>query len=989
MSAHRSMNALLESLLAAMGITPDQARRRQEYVGLERRDLEALQGIRAMLVDLHPRVMEEFYAELQGFDELQPLLADPAERGRVHRAQWSYLAGLAGADYDWDYVLQRLRVGAVHQCAGVEPQWYLGGYARYLSGVITRLAESPDLSREQLASAAAALTKVGLFDIGLVLESYFHADRLALQALKTYAESMVCNVPAGLLVLDAGLEVVSANRFMEQVTGRSHDQLAGEPLGALLGDDALVEQARQAMDEEAPRRGIPLDGPRGGHYEVTIISMDHGGAGDALTARARLLMVLEDLTEKRRLRHASRESDARLQAIMDNIAEGVITIDECGTIESFNPAAERLFGYPAADVVGADVTTLMPAAYRDEHDGHVQRYIRSGAGDCVDAGAREVEGLRSDGTVFPMELTVSQMRLNGSCRFIGIVRDVTERKRAELNAAQLSSAVEQTADAVIITDVHGRIEYVNSGFEATTGYTREEAVGRTPRIVKSGVMEPEFYGRLWSTIADGAVFRDVFVNRRKNGELYYEEKTITPLRNERGEITHFVSTGKDITDRRRTEEQLQYLAHHDVLTGLPNRRLFMDRLSQAMAWDKRHGNIVALLFMDLDSFKMVNDGLGHDMGDRLLKEVARRLVGSLREADTVARLSGDEFAVILPEIASPDDAARIAAKLIHVVSRPALLAEGVEMTISASVGIALFPTDGVDVRELLRQADIAMYNAKSRGRGGFQFFTAAMNSRLEMRFLLEHDLRKAVDRGELFLEYQPQVDVSSGRLVAVEALLRWEHAEHGRVSPARFVPILEDTGLIREVGAWVVRAGCRQLALWRRRGLDVPRVAVNISPRQLEGEGLRQVLLRVLAENNLDPGSVELEITESLLMENESLTVEVLGDLNRAGVRLAMDDFGTGYSSLSYLRHFPIHTLKIDRSFVANVPGEPYACELARAIIAMGQSLGLQVVAEGVETADQRAFLARQGCPVIQGYLVARPMGPDDFEQCLGRPAVG
>jgi len=313
----------------------------------------------------------------------------------------------------------------------------------------------------------------------------------------------------------------------------------------------------------------------------------------------------------------------------------------------------------------------------------------------------------------------------------------------------------------------------------------------------------------------------------------------------------------------------------------------------------------------------------------------------------------------------------------------------VEMTISASVGIALFPTDGVDVRELLRQADIAMYNAKSRGRGGFQFFTAAMNSRLEMRFLLEHDLRKAVDRGELFLEYQPQVDVSSGRLVAVEALLRWEHAEHGRVSPARFVPILEDTGLIREVGAWVVRAGCRQLALWRRRGLDVPRVAVNISPRQLEGEGLRQVLLRVLAENNLDPGSVELEITESLLMENESLTVEVLGDLNRAGVRLAMDDFGTGYSSLSYLRHFPIHTLKIDRSFVANVPGEPYACELARAIIAMGQSLGLQVVAEGVETADQRAFLARQGCPVIQGYLVARPMGPDDFEQYLGRPGVG
>ncbi|MDH5653918.1 MAG: EAL domain-containing protein [Gammaproteobacteria bacterium] len=972
MTSDESYTNLINEVLGTLGITPEEIMERKRYLELSDNDITVLRKLEPALARAHGKLMDSFYSHLLSFKSTAAYLNDPQSIENLKQKQSVYFAGLINGKYDWDYVLDRLRVGVAHHRIGLEPRWYYGAYSKYICSLLPEIWEAAEHDQQLATAGIKALLKVVFLDIELAIETYMQADRHEIEMLKEYAENLVCNVPSGLVVLDSKLRVVSVNRFMDRLFTEDHEVLKGRFIDDLFPDMGLRDRANEVLSTLRGQRGIviatrDIHGNKL-HFEFSVIPMLQAGNREPLKTSARLLVIIEDLTEQETLRVQTAEADQRVRAIMDNVADGIITIDEQGTIESFNATAERLFGYSAAECIGQNVKMLMPEPYQSNHDSYLDRYRTSGERRCLGFGFREVEGLRKDGSVFPMDLSISQMTLHDRQYYIGMVRDITERKASEMEMSKLSHAVEQTADTIMITDKNGLIEYVNSGFEQTTGYQRADIIGRTPNVVKSGEMNEEFYEELWQTILKGDVFRDVFVNRKKDGSVYFEEKTITPLRNITGDITHYISSGKDITDRMRTQERLQYLAHHDVLTGLPNRLLFMDRLSQSIKYLKRNGGMVALMFLDIDRFKNINDTLGHQAGDTLLRIIAKRLSNSLREHDTVARISGDEFAIILEGVISIDALPGIARKILLEISHPMIISDH-EIFTTTSIGISIYPNDGEEPHTLLKNADSAMYHAKEKGRNNYQFYTPNMNAMAAEYLKLENKLHRALERSEFEVHYQPQFDINSGQLYGIEALLRWRHPDEGLLQPQRFLHLLEETGLIVPIGEWVLYTACHQVSKWIATGMQIPKLAVNITPRQLANQNFVNVVQQALKDTGLDARRLELEITESSLMEEEHTNINALHDLHSLGVSIAMDDFGTGYSSLSYLRQFPIGTLKIDRSFVRQVPHNYDDCVLARTIISMGQNLNLKIIAEGVENSSQLDFLKQLGCNGAQGYL--------------------
>ncbi len=546
----------------------------------------------------------------------------------------------------------------------------------------------------------------------------------------------------------------------------------------------------------------------------------------------------------------------------------------------------------------------------------------------------------------------------------------------------LSAALETAANAIFITDRRGLIEFVNPAFEKLTGYSARDVLGKSPSLLKSGRQDADYYRTLWETILAGKPWQGRVVNRNRSGELFTVAQTVTPITDAGGRVTHFVAIHEDVTARVEAEQRLDHMARHDFLTDLPNRFMLNDRLEQEAQRVGRHGGQVALLLLDLDHFKSVNDNYGHDSGDQLLIQVATRLRETARSTDMLARLGGDEFAVLQAGVRTPKAPADLAVRIIRGLAPPFDL-PAQRIYTGASIGIAISGEGKADPAELMRQADLALYRTKEEGRNGFRFFEDSMNDEIQGRMALGQDLHQALERDELFLEYQPQVDLRSRRLVGVEALVRWRHPRRGLVGPSEFIPIAESNGLIIPIGEWVLRTACAEARGWQDRGLVPIPVAVNLSGVQLKSRDFVDRVLAILGETGLAPRFLELELTETILMHATEALDRHLEALSRHGVRISLDDFGRAYSSLEYLRRFPLNKLKIDQSFVRDIGSNLRDATILSAVIALAGKLQLEVIAEGVGPENQVQFLLAEGCREGQGFFFARPLGADQMAVLL------
>ncbi|HJW57666.1 MAG TPA: EAL domain-containing protein [Burkholderiaceae bacterium] len=572
-------------------------------------------------------------------------------------------------------------------------------------------------------------------------------------------------------------------------------------------------------------------------------------------------------------------------------------------------------------------------------------------------------------------------------RLLGV--DIAARERAEQALRLRERAIESSANAIFIINADApdyRIEYVNPAFERITGHAFAAVTGQCLRFLYGSDMDQPGIEEIRAALRDKREGRATLRNHRTDGALFWSDIYIAPVKDRSGGISHFVMTQYDISATKRYEAELEFQANQDMLTGLANRNLLRDRLRQAIAYAARYGHAIWVVFADLDRFKLINDTLGYQAGDALLKEVAKRLLLAVRDTDTVARLGGDEFVLVLPE-RNDERLTMIAVQRIMDVLAQPLTIEGHEFFPTCSVGVAVFPDDGEDPDTLVKHAEIAMYRAKETGRNNFQFFTAALNEKALDRLRLETDLRKAVERDEFVLHYQPQVDLKSGRMVGMEALIRWQHPERGMVSPARFIGLAEETGLIVPIGQWVIRTACLQNKAWQEAGLGHLRVAVNLSARQFNERDLLQTITTILQETGLDAQYLEVELTESLVMTEVERAIAILRDLKALGLQISIDDFGTGYSSLSYLKRFPIDVLKIDQSFVRDITTDPDDAAIVMSIISLAHNLRLHVIAEGVETETQLTYLRENSCDQIQGYYFSRPLAADAFRMLLEQNA--
>jgi diguanylate cyclase (GGDEF)-like protein/PAS domain S-box-containing protein len=708
--------------------------------------------------------------------------------------------------------------------------------------------------------------------------------------------------------------------------------------------------------------------------------VDNGAPFEDLNgAFAGYIGACHDVTERKLMEEKAR----KLSLVVEEMGNSVMIADLQGTIEYVNPCFSKMSGYSFEEAVGQKPGMLKSGLTSPEYYRSMWQTLVAG-----NEWRGELLNRKKSGELFWEYEVISVLKNAGgeNTHFVAVKEDITERKHQDERLRLWERAIESSVNAVLITDAThpgNPLIYTNPAFERITGYSQEEALGRNSNFLQNDDRDQPDLKELRQAIREQREGRAVLRNYRKDGSMFWNELLIAPVRDEKGDkVTHFIGVQNDVTERMSYESQLEHQANYDTLTGLPNRNLLQDRLGQTLAYARRHERELALLFIDLDYFKNINDSLGHNAGDQLLKLVAARLAGSVREGDTVSRQGGDEFVVILSDVAAAEDVTLVTQKILHVMSE-SFDVDGRELYVTCSIGIALYPKDGKDGQTLLKNADAALYRAKDMGRNNAQFYAAEMNLKAMERLVLENGLRHALERNEFLLHYQPQVDLRSGEINGMEALVRWQHPELGLVSPVSFIPVAEESGLIVALGEWVLRTACAQNKAWQRAGLKPISVAVNLSARQFRQPNLVEVVAGILRETELDPAHLELELTESLVMQNVEATIATLGRFKAMGIKLSIDDFGTGYSSLSYLKRFPIHTLKVDQSFVRDIITNPDDAAIAKAIISMAHDLQLRVIAEGVETEAQKTFLQQCRCDDMQGFFFSKPVPAEAFEVLL------
>ncbi|CUW38916.1 Putative Adenylyl cyclase class-3/4/guanylyl cyclase,378-537 and Diguanylate phosphodiesterase, EAL domain,544-790 [Magnetospirillum sp. XM-1] len=757
-------------------------------------------------------------------------------------------------------------------------------------------------------------------------------------------------------------KVVFANRRFCEITGMAREQCIGHPARRLFADDAQRHEVVRQLKEA----GEIVDA------DVKFFRVDGSSFWSVLTIRpatlngeAVNLAWIYDVSKRKLAEQAILDGRALIRAMLDSSTDGIVLLNAQGTILALNAAAAAIFEKSGEDLPGQPAWDHLPDS--------VATPIRRGI-EGVLARGDSVESHHAIGArLFDIHMHPVANAAGHHDRVAMFSRDVTQIHQRRLQLRKLETALEQAPVSVMITDSHGAIEYVNRAFVLVSGYSEDEVLGRNPRLLKSGETVASLYRDMWYCLSNGTTWQGELCNRAKDGSLFWEYATISPIRDDNGAVTHFMAVKENITQRKQAEQLLVHQATHDTLTGLPNRLLLEDRVHHAIEVAKREGRRIGLMFLDLDRFKIVNDSLGHVAGDQLLKVVADRLRHTLRRSDTVARLGGDEFVVVLTHFQSSSELAEVAEKISAALDEPVELA-GHKVHVGASIGIALYPEDGDNFNALMKDADTAMYRAKQKGRNTFCFYDSNMNDEALDRLKLEEALRRALVRGEFQLFYQPQVDLQTGQTSGVEALIRWNSPDRGQVSPALFIPVAEESNLISMIGWWVLEESCRQIAAWREEGLSGIKVAVNVSGRQFLNHALVECISDLMAQYGVQPAQLEIELTESTVMAEPERAIEQLNRLREIGIQVSVDDFGTGYSSLSYLKRLPLSTIKVDRSFVRDVNNQSENAAIVSAILGLADALDMSIVAEGVETEGEERHLRDAGCIKVQGFRYAKPM---------------
>jgi len=797
----------------------------------------------------------------------------------------------------------------------------------------------------------------------------------ALELRERELDAMLENIPAMVFVKDAAeLRFVRFNKAGEELMGLSREEL----LGCNDFDIFPHEMAQNfiATDRHTIARGGIEDVPeesvqtRYGRKLMHTRKVSIPGPD----GKPRYLMgISEDITARKEVEQQQR----RLLEILDSAKDLIALVDQAGRIIYINGAGRKMLGFGEAESVeGVQFHEIYsPGLDRQSVEDLLSKAGREGHADS------ETRFRSRAGREFPASQVIAAHRdTDGELTHYSIIaRDIREHKRLLKHYMLSDKVFTFTAEAIMITDSSCRIISVNQAFTTMTGYTLDEVKGCNPSILSSGKQASAFYEEMWETVNASGHWEGELWDRRKDGAIYPKWLSINAVKEPGSNvISHYIGIFSDISLRKQQEDHIRHLAFHDALTGLPNRSLFQDRLRHALAESRRDSLPIALMLLDLDHFKYINDTLGHHVGDQLLKEIAMRLVGCVRESDTIARLGGDEFVIILNGVHDLRDVVPVVEKILSEMARP-MRVNNHQFRVTASLGIALYPDDASNIDDLIRNADTAMYHAKDGGRANYQFFTPRMNEAAHERVMIEEHLRRGLDLGEFELYYQPKISLKPLRLAGCEALLRWNHPEWGTVLPTRFIPIAEDSGLILPLGEWVIGEACRQARAWLESGLRL-QVAINLSGRQFRDSNLILKIRKAMEDESGIARWMELEITESTLIEGASHAAQTLQALHQLSLPLAVDDFGTGYSSLSYLKTFAIDTLKIDKSFVDGIDRNPNDATIIRAVISLAHQLGMKVVAEGVEEAGQLQFLEKLRCDMIQGYYFSEPLRADAFE---------
>lgn len=811
-------------------------------------------------------------------------------------------------------------------------------------------------------------------------------NRIAAERARQLLDSALAATQDVVVICDAEeRRVITCNPAVHNMLGFDPEELVGGTVERLFPDREAFEEFTEFLSESLERWGrcdtvLQMVRRNGKLFDV---SLQVTALPSTLGLDDWIVGTIRDISELRLAERALSETREHLESTLDSLQDAVITVDpESRTILTCNPAVETMFGYAPRELIGSPTETFFADQATYEQLGADYARILENGG----VYRRKLALPHKNGHSVSVELTISALSETRGWRegIVASFRDVTQQDKAEERARLAESVVQNTVEGVMITDLERRIIEVNPAFERLTGYKSSEVIGKKPDFLRSGRHDAAFYQRIRDDLTTKGFWQGEIWHRRKSGELFPSMASSAVLRDDEGNITHYSGIFTDISHHKHVQDRLEYLTRYDTLTGLPNRASFEELIEEAVQRSGSDQPRAAVLFLDIDHFKTVNETLGHAAGDQLLRDVAHRLSQSLKPSDELARLGGDEFGIIARGLSDPRDATALSKSLLDQFQKPFQL-EGREIYGSASIGISLVPEDGVDARNLMKNADSALFRAKEQGRNNYEFFSREMNVKAFETLVMVNSLRHALDRDQFELHYQPRMSASDGRIVGAEALLRWNHPDLGLTMPNKFIGLAEQTGLIGALGDWVMHSALSTLAGWRDGGLPPIQVSVNLSAREFAAPDLAANLKKLLGELRLDSSLVELEITESMLMSDPRRVEDTLRKLQANGVSVVIDDFGTGYSSLNYLKHFPISGLKIDQSFVRGIPGNPDDTAITRAIIAIAQSLNLRLIAEGVETEEQAEYLRQHGCHELQGFLFSPAVTADAFKELLVR----